>query len=305
MREEMAGVFVVNKETGWTSFDVVAKMRGICHMKKIGHTGTLDPMATGVLPVCVGKATKVVSMLADDTKTYRAGMRLGYESDTQDATGELRQTAAEEAAAAVDIGQLREAASSFVGGYDQIPPMYSAKHHGGKRLYELAREGQQVERKPVPVKIDAIEVESCKDAEAVITVTCGKGTYIRTLIEDIGRTLGCGALMTSLCRTRVGRFGLDEAMTVSQLQELADEGKLAEAILPVDRLFEEYPAVTVGGDFERMAVNGNPLPGKGIQPGPGVDPEDAHTVRVYASEDRFIGLFRRQQDGIYRPYKMF
>lgn len=299
--EEMAGVFVINKEAGWTSFDVVAKMRGICHMKKIGHTGTLDPMATGVLPVCVGKATKVVSILADDTKTYRAGMRLGYESDTQDATGKLKQTAPEEAAAAVDTGRLREAAASFVGGYDQTPPMYSAKHHGGKRLYELAREGRQVERKPVPVKIDAIEVESCKDAEAVITVTCGKGTYIRTLIEDIGRKTGCGALMTSLCRTRVGRFGLDEARTVSQLQELADEGKLAEAILPVDRLFEEYPAVTVGGDFERMAVNGNPLPVESIQ----LDAEDTHTVRIYASEDRFIGLFRRQQDGLYRPYKMF
>lgn len=299
--EEMAGVFVINKEAGWTSFDVVAKMRGICHMKKIGHTGTLDPMATGVLPVCVGKATKVVPMLADDTKTYRAGMRLGYESDTQDATGQLRQTAAEEAASAVDIGQLREAATSFVGGYDQIPPMYSAKHHNGKRLYELAREGRQVERKPVSVKIDAIEVESCKDTEAVITVTCGKGTYIRTLIEDIGRKTGCGALMTSLCRTRVGRFGLDEARTVSQLQELADEGKLAEAILPVDRLFEEYPAVTVGGDFERMAVNGNPLPERSVQ----LDAEDTDTVRIYASEDRFIGLFRRQQDGLYRPYKMF
>ena len=303
--EKLAGVFVVNKEAGWTSFDVVAKMRGICRMKKIGHTGTLDPMATGVLPVCVGKATKAVSMLADDAKTYRAGMRLGYESDTQDATGELKQTASDEAAAAVDIRQLSEAAASFVGGYDQIPPMYSAKHHGGRRLYELAREGRQVERKPVSVKIDAIEVESCKDAEAVITVTCGKGTYIRTLIEDIGRQLGCGALMTRLCRTRVGRFGLDEAMTVSQLQELADTDRLSEVILPIDRLFDDYPAVTVDGDCGRMAENGNPLPENSIPFCHGEDAEDTHTVRVYAAGDRFIGLFCRREDGLYRPYKMF
>ena len=297
---DLNGVFNVYKEAGWTSFDVVAKMRGLCHIKKIGHTGTLDPAATGVLPVCVGKATKIVSLLADDTKTYRAGLRFGLRSDTQDMTGQPERTASEEEVAAITSEQLQRTAGSFVGGYDQIPPMYSAKHYEGRRLYELAREGQEVERRPVRVIIDELEAEMTGDGEAEIIVTCGKGTYIRTLIADIGEKLGVGAVMTSLCRIRVGRFDIADALPISRLQELADAGQLGEAILPVDQVFADLPAVTVGIRYERMALNGNPLPIEAVSPS-----AEGEAVRLYTA-DTFVGLFRRGGiDGLWRPDKMF
>lgn len=299
---ELCGVFVVDKDAGWTSFDVVAKMRGICHMKKIGHTGTLDPMATGVLPVCVGKATKIVSLLTDDTKTYRAGIRLGYESDTQDVTGEMKRTASEEAVAAVTTDDLRVAAAAFTGGYEQVPPMYSAKHHEGKRLYELAREGQQVDRAPVPVSIEAIDIASLEAGEAVITVTCGKGTYIRTLIEDIGRKLGCGAVMSSLRRIRSGRFEESGARTIAQLQELADQDRLEEALIPVDQVFDSYPRVVIGDPYEKAALNGNPLPAEAV----GQEAAAGRMTRIYTADDTFVGLFAADSErGLWRPQIMF
>lgn len=223
----MDGVINIYKEAGWTSFDVVARMRGILKMKKIGHTGTLDPAATGVLPVCIGKGTrKVESFMADD-KVYRAVMLLGVTTDSQDMTGEILT----EDRVDVTEDEVREAVMSFVGGYDQLPPMYSAKKVGGKKLVDLARKGVEVERKPRFVNIMEIGIEKMELPRVVMTVTCSKGTYIRTLCHDIGQKLGCGAAMESLIRTRVGRFRIEDAITIDGLQKMADEDRLEEVVI--------------------------------------------------------------------------
>lgn len=223
----MNGVINIYKEAGWTSFDVVAKMRGILKIKKIGHTGTLDPAATGVLPVCIGKGTKKVESFMADDKVYRAVMLLGVTTDSQDMTGEVL-THRE-----VDVGEtvVRDAVQSFVGGYDQLPPMYSAKKVGGKKLVDLARKGVEVERKPRFVNIMDIDIETMELPRVTMTVTCSKGTYIRTLCHDIGQKLGCGAAMESLVRTRVGRFRLEDAITLEQLEKFRDEDRLEEVVI--------------------------------------------------------------------------
>ena len=223
----MDGVYNIYKEAGWTSFDVVAKMRGILHIKKIGHTGTLDPNATGVLPVCVGRYTKFVEKIAGDDKEYVAVMLLGVRTDSQDTTG----TVLEPVANAVDPATLTKeevlsAIESFAGGYDQLPPMYSAKKVGGKKLVDLARKGIEVERTPRFVSISAIAVEDMDLPRVKMRVTCGKGTYIRTLCNDIGDKLGCGACMESLVRTRVGSYTIEDSVTLEELQRLSDENCL-------------------------------------------------------------------------------
>ena len=229
------GMINVYKEKGFTSHDVVAKLRGICKQKKIGHTGTLDPDAVGVLPVCLGTATKVCDMLTDRDKEYIARLRLGITTDTQDlpgkvlSQGEIR-VSAEEAAQVI---------CGFRGEQQQIPPMYSALKVNGKKLYELARQGKEVERSPRPVTVHEIEILEEDMPEFTIRVRCSKGTYIRTLCHDIGQRLGCGAAMASLIRSRAGEFAVEDSRTLGQLQELADQGRLMEAVVPVERLFEE------------------------------------------------------------------
>lgn len=223
----MDGIVNVYKECGFTSHDVVAKLRGIFHMKKIGHTGTLDPDAMGVLPVCVGKATKVCSLLTDQDKTYQAGVRLGVSTDTQDLTGTIINTCQ------VDVTeeQIREVLDKFVGEIQQIPPMYSAVKVNGKRMYELARQGKEVERKPRKITIHNIQIESMDllKNEFSIEVTCSKGTYIRTLCHDIGEQLGCGAAMKSLVRTRVGNFLLEEAQTLAEIERAVQKKRGGQA----------------------------------------------------------------------------
>lgn len=259
------GIIVVDKEAGYTSHDVVAKLRGICGQKKIGHTGTLDPGATGVLPVCLGSATKLCDLLTDRDKEYVAGLCLGVETDTQDMEGKILARHPVE----VSPGEVRRAAESFVGPYAQVPPMYSALKVQGKRLYELARAGKEVERRARQVVIHALEVLECRPPEAVLRVVCSKGTYIRTLCADIGEKLGCGGAMGSLRRTRAGRFGLEDALTLGQLQELKDQGRLLEAVRPVDSLLEEYPALYVPPAHVKRLENGNILLQGQLLPGRG------------------------------------
>ena len=223
----MDGVINIYKEAGWTSFDVVAKMRGILKIKKIGHTGTLDPAATGVLPVCIGKGTKKVESFMADDKVYRAVMLLGVTTDSQDMTGEVLTRTEVDA----DESRVREAVMSFVGGYNQLPPMYSAKKVGGRKLVDLARKGVEVERKPRFVNIMDIEIEEMNLPRVTMKVTCSKGTYIRTLCHDIGQKLGCGAAMESLVRTRVGRFKIEDAVKLEDLQRFADEDRLNEVVI--------------------------------------------------------------------------
>lgn len=255
----MDGIINVYKEPGFTSHDVVAKLRGILHMKKIGHTGTLDPDAEGVLPVCIGRATKLCGMITDWGKTYEAVMLLGKKTDTQDISGNIT----EQREVCVDERMVLEAATSFVGGYEQLPPMYSALKHNGKKLYELARQGIEIERKPRRVEIDFIRINemNLEDEEKTVTLTvsCSKGTYIRTLINDIGDKLGCGACMAKLIRTRVGRFEIDNSLTLNQISALIIKGTLQDYITPADELFE-FPRLTVGGEYSRLLYNGNPLP---------------------------------------------
>ena len=281
----MDGIINVYKEAGFTSHDVVAKLRGICRQKKIGHTGTLDPQATGVLPVCLGNATRACEMLTDRTKEYVAELLLGQITDTQDITG----TVLEEREVAVSEAQVREVIAGFVGGYDQIPPMYSALKVNGKKLYELARAGKEVERQARHVDLSAIEILEIKFPMVKFRVECSKGTYIRTLCHDIGEKLGCFGCMESLLRTKVSRFELESSLKLSEIQKKREEGKLSEIITPLDAVFFQYPAVTVKKEGQALAYNGNEIPIRFV-----TDMEERKNrewIRVYDLENHFIGIF--------------
>lgn len=303
------GIINVYKEAGFTSHDVVAKLRGILHQKKIGHTGTLDPEAVGVLPVCLGNGTKLCDMLTDKSKEYEALMRLGVRTDTQDLTGKVL----EEREVAVTEEEAVTAILSFLGPYEQTPPMYSALKVNGKKLYELARAGKEVERKSRTVQIGSIDILQINMPDIRFRVSCSKGTYIRTLCDDIGRKLGCGAAMASLKRTRVGVFTIDEAMTLSEIEKAAHGGgKGIEAfVVPVDRMFEALPCVTVKPEAERLLENGNAFP---VSMTVGECLRKEGQTRVYGTTGRFYGIFALEeenrksvglQSGIYKPVKMF
>ena len=280
----------------------MAKIRGICHVRKIGHAGTLDPAAEGVLPICVGKATRIADLLSGEIKTYRAQMKLGEETDTLDQTGTVVCRADPAVLDRLTEGQVREVIDSFVGGYDQVPPMYSARHVQGKRLYELAREGKSVDRAAVPVRIDRIVIDEISIPDIALTVTCGRGTYIRSLCADIGEKLGCGAVMTHLVRTRVGPFEIGDALTIGQVQERLAEKSFGDLLMPVDQVFAERPAVTVASSCEKLAYNGNKIPLAGFQ----TDDLPAEDFRLYDSHGRFVGIFRIEENGqTVKPVKMF
>lgn len=294
------GVINIYKEQGFTSHDVVAKLRGILKQKKIGHTGTLDPDAEGVLPVCLGSGTKLCDMLTDRDKTYEAVLLLGQSTDTQDAAG----TVLEQAEVSVTEEMVREAVLSFTGDYEQIPPMYSALKVDGKKLYELARAGREVERKARTVKIAELEILECRLPVVRMRVVCSKGTYIRTLCADIGTKIGCGGTMKSLRRTRVGKFMLENAITLSGLQQLKNQERLTEAVLPVDSVFEDCPALHVSAGNERFLDNGNAIyPGQILEH---VCHEPGRWVRFYRMEGSFAGIYAYdEQKQWYRPVKMF
>ena len=251
----MDGILLIDKEAGFTSHDVVAVLRGILHQKKIGHAGTLDPDATGLLPVCLGKATKCVNLAADADKCYSAVMTLGIITDTQDLGG----TVLQERAVSVSEEEVRTAVNSFAGGYDQIPPMYSAKKVNGQKLYDLARKGKVIERQPVPVRIGRIRIDWISLPEVAMTVSCGKGTYIRTLCHDIGARLGCGAAMKTLRRTAVAGFGIEQAVTLEEVRNAAEAGTAEELLIPVKDLFAGYKRFTVSPAHETALYNGNAL----------------------------------------------
>ncbi len=296
------GIINVYKEKGYTSHDVVAKMRGILKMKKIGHTGTLDPDAEGVLPVCVGKATKLVDLITDKDKTYKAVCKLGITTDTQDLTGKVM-TIGE---VNVRLEELQKAINGYIGEYLQLPPMYSAIKVDGKKLYELARQGKEIERERrlVVIKNICLLDYNPEENEFTALVECGKGTYIRTLLHDIGESLGCGAAMKSLERTAVGAFRVEEALRLSEIEALVREAKLQEHIVTVEEVFAHYPKVIVANDFNKLIYNGNlftPEHVKEILQDP-----DSQLVRVFDSDEHFIGLYTYLSDEmLYKPYKMF
>lgn len=294
---ERSGVINIYKEAGYTSHDVVAKLRGILKQKKIGHTGTLDPQAQGVLPVCLGKGTKLCDLLADHDKEYEAVLRLGITTDTQDMEGNVLQ----ESSVQVSEEEVRTCILSFQGEQMQVPPMYSALKVNGKKLYELAREGKVVERKARPVTFHKIEVLWMELPKVKIRVQCSKGTYIRTLCNDIGEKLGCGGCMEELLRTRVERFALEDAVKLDEVQKAMEEGTVDSLIFPVDRIFDQYPTAKTTTQGNLLVHNGNRLFSELLQEEP--EAESGY-VRVYDSEDTFIGLFEKKTDQLV-PVKMF
>ena len=243
------GILIVDKPAGWTSQDVAAKLRGVFHERRIGHSGTLDPMATGVLVLFVGRATRAVEFAESDSKEYLAGLRLGLVTNTQDTSGETLETHP----AAVTREQLDAALDAFRGDISQIPPMYSAIKSSGKKHYELERKGQEVERKPRNITIFELAVEDGSGSDWDLCVRCSKGAYVRTLCHDIGQSLGCGGCMSSLRRTRAGRFTLEQAVTMEQILAFAQEHDPAELLMPVDALFAQHPALIVTlGQTEKL-----------------------------------------------------
>ena len=308
----ISGFFNIKKEAGFTSHDVVAVVRRIAHQKKVGHTGTLDPAATGVLPICLGKATRAAQYVSDAGKEYRAVLLLGRTTDTQDTTGEIRTECEPQELSALTEDAVRKTIQTFVGEQEQIPPMYSAKKVEGKKLYELARAGKEIERKPCRIRIDEIVVEEVLLPRVTFRVSCSSGTYIRTLCHDIGTKLGVGGCMESLIRTRAGNFKLEDAITLKELEELAKGERLLQALLPIDGFFAGDPAVAIGTETEKLLYNGCPVPvesavsdtmnttGRTAEK----TTQEALRYRLYDEKGRFIGLYRIDGE-YYKPVRMF
>lgn len=295
------GVLNVYKEKGFTSHDVVAKLRGIVGQKKIGHTGTLDPDAVGVLPVCLGKATKLCDLLTEKSKTYETVLLLGKTTDTQDISGTVL---SEHAVEGIADALVREVIESFVGAYDQIPPMYSALKVNGKKLYELAREGIEIERKARRVQILDITIKEVCLPRVRMEVSCSKGTYIRTLCHDIGEKLGCGGCMEELTRTKVSMFTIENSYTLSQIEEKKQAGTLHEILMPVDAMFPMYRQMKVKKTYEQLLYNGNPFYLNQAEGADGV--VDQEQVRVYDQSNRFIGLYSYDKKSrMFKIVKMF
>lgn len=287
----MTGIICVNKEKDITSFGVVAKLRGITGEKKAGHTGTLDPMATGVLPVMFGGATRFLNFLPDSDKGYRATFKLGMTTDTLDITGEVTS----QSEVAVNVTDVKNAMRDFVGAIDQIPPMFSAKSVDGVRLYDLAREGKTVEREACKVEIKSLDLVSFDDNEHIyqIDVLCSKGTYIRSLIDDIGKKLGCGAVMTELCRTKAMGFDLENCVTLAELQERKDSGKgFDDVLIDVEKMFDCYKKVRVSPAQSTRFFNGGALDINRVQKN--IMPDEI--CAVYSDKNEFLGLGQRQDE---------
>ena len=286
------GIINIFKEKGFTSHDVVAKMRGILKQKKIGHSGTLDPDATGVLPVLLGNATVLSDMLTDKSKEYEAVMLLGVSTDTQDITGKILE---KRDASNLNKDMVKEIILSFLGEYMQLPPMYSALKVGGKKLVDLAREGKEVKREPRAVYIFDIDIMDISLPEVKFKVKVSKGTYIRTLCHDIGEKLSVGGCMESLIRTRVDRFYINDAITLKQVEE--NRECIKKNILSVEEYFSFLPKINTSPEFDKYLHNGNKLK---------LDkkPENSELYRLYDSKDRFIAIYKKEMTEL-KPFKMF
>lgn len=297
------GVLIIDKPRDFTSFDVCALMRGLLGTKKIGHAGTLDPMATGVLPVLVGKATKTADVLPDHDKEYEASFRLGLITDTLDVWGEAKQDIR---VSDITTENIQNMLNRFRGEITQIPPMYSAVSVNGRKLYDLARKGIEVERPERQVFINELELLSFdeKNGEGSLRCACSKGTYIRTLISDIGDCLGCGAAMTALRRTRACGYGLENAVTIEEARRLKEEGKLEERLLPVESVFTSFRYVKVSDAQAFRVRNGGALALDRIKPfAPSLDGE---LVRIQTGNGEFLALGEVDlTDGELKMRKMF
>ena len=300
------GIINVRKEAGFSSHDVVARLRGILHQKKIGHTGTLDPDAVGVLPVCLGKATRLCDMIADWTKTYEGVLLLGITTDTEDLSGKVLS----ETPVSVSEEDILSILKSFEGEYDQIPPMYSAKKIKGRKLYELAREGITIERDPCRVHIFSIDPIEISLPRVRFRVVCSKGTYIRSLCRDAGEKAGCGGCMESLVRTHVSDFHIEDSLTLAEIEAAAEDGRLMDIVRPIDSVFTDYPCVTAKEGQLKRLYNGNPVPaGQEVLQSYKMSMEKGRLrdiLRVYDPDGSFIGLYRVDpRRNRLDPYKLF
>lgn len=286
----MNGIILIDKPQDWTSHDVVAKLCGILHERRIGHSGTLDPLATGLLVVFVGRATRAVEFAEADSKEYIAGLRLGLSTDTQDISGNV----IAECSDLPDEGAVRRAVNSFIGDIEQIPPMYSAIKIGGKKLYELARKGQSVERAPRKITVSSIEIIGREGGDYLLKIACSKGTYVRTLCNDIGASLGCGACMSSLRRISAGAFSVESAHSIDEVENAANEGQLVDIILPVDTLFSALPELKVPESTANRLKTGNIIK---------ISAADGD-YRVYSDSGEFL-LVGKVENGKLKTIKSF
>lgn len=286
----MNGIILIDKPQDWTSHDVIAKLRGILHERRIGHSGTLDPLATGLLVVFVGRATRAVEFAEADSKEYIAGLRLGLSTDTQDISGNV----IAECSDLPDEGAVRRAVNSFIGDIEQIPPMYSAIKIGGKKLYELARKGQSVERSPRKITVSSIEIIGREGGDYLLKIACSKGTYVRTLCNDIGASLSCGACMSSLRRVRAGAFSVESAHSIDEVENAANEGQLVDIMLPVDTLFSALPELKVPESTANRLKTGNIIK---------ISAADGD-YRVYSDSGEFL-LVGKVENGKLKTIKSF
>jgi tRNA pseudouridine55 synthase len=287
----MNGIFIIDKPEGWTSFDVIAKLRRLLGEKRIGHSGTLDPMATGVLPVFVGRATRAVEFMESADKEYLAGIRLGVSTDTQDTSGRIIKECHQD----INKEELEAVLPRFRGEISQLPPMYSAIKVGGKKLYELARKGIELEREKRTVFIDKLEIVGSESGDFRLSVVCSKGTYIRTLCNDIGDALGCGGAMSTLRRTRAGAFTINDAVTIQAVEDAAAESKASELLRPIDNLFAEYPAMALNLAQEKICRNGGGFKVSGVAAG---------KYRAYG-ENEFLALAEVSENSEFATIKSF
>ena len=279
----MNGLINVYKEKGYTSFDVVAKMRGILKERRIGHTGTLDPEAEGVLVLCVGNATKIVDYLTDRRKEYIAEMRLGITTDTLDMTGVILS----ENDVSCTEEEVRSVVKSFCGNIMQVPPMYSALKVNGKKLCDLARSGIEVKREERPVTIYELEILEISMPVVKLRVLCSKGTYIRTLCDDIGRELGVGAAMQSLIRTKAAGYNIEDSLKLKSIEKLRDEGRLDEYFTGIEEVFSDLPGVRILDEYEKRLMNGNIISGDMTD----IGDSEPGKKRMYHADGRFCGIF--------------
>ena len=289
-----SGIINVYKEAGYTSFDVVAKLRGILHIKKIGHTGTLDPDAVGVLPICIGKATKVCDMLTNTDKTYVATLLMGVSTDTYDISG----TILDKKEVNVTPEMVEKTIKSFIGEQEQIPPMYSAIKVNGKKLYELAREGKVIERKARRINIYNIEIIDINLPRVKMRIDCSKGTYIRSLCNDIGEKLGCHGCMENLVRERVGNFSIDNTIIIEEIQSLMNENRVEEVVLPIDSVFSSYPALKVKAESQKACLNGAKLRFYDLVDGSYNENSRHKYYRLYLENGEFVGIYQKKQNNL-------
>ena len=287
----MNGILLIDKAEGWTSSDVVIKLKGVLRERRVGHSGTLDPMATGLLAVFVGRATRAVEFAEAHDKRYTAGLRLGVTTDTQDVTGSVLRSCQ----ANVAEGELKAVLTRFTGELEQIPPMYSAIKINGQKLYDIARRGGEVERRPRHITVSGISVVGRSGNDFVLDISCSKGTYIRTLCNDIGDALGCGGCMSSLRRTAAGDFSVSQAYTIDEVVAAAAAGEARKLLLPTDSMFAALPRCTAGAQDERRIKNGNEIKTPALADG---------DYRVYSDSGEFL-MLGRAENGRMRTIKSF